>query len=320
MSEPVHEPEDGTPVVPRPSVAAMDEIIGRPFPVLDKGFLRVVDYMGDDAAIVQAARVSYGKGTKQVSQDRGLIRYLLRHRHTTPFEMCEIKLHLKMPIFVARQWVRHRTANINEYSARYSVLADEFFTPAPGELAEQSAANAQGRGAALEAGAATAFAALMEEAARGDYALYQRLLGGEGEGAGEGEGSPGVARELARTVLPLSIYTEFYWKCDLHNYLHFVGLRADPHAQKEIRAYAEVMVAVLARWVPLAYEAWQDYAREAAAFSREEREVLARLLAGEAVAQSETKLSAREWRELGERLRLPPGETYRGRDAAPGGG
>ncbi|MDO5528848.1 MAG: FAD-dependent thymidylate synthase, partial [Paracoccus sp. (in: a-proteobacteria)] len=203
-------------------------------PVLDHGVLRVVDYMGDDAAIVQAARVSYGRGTKSVSNDEGLIRYLMRHWHSTPFEMCEIKLHVKLPIFVARQWIRHRTANVNEYSGRYSILDREFYIPAPEHLAAQSAVNNQGRGAVLEgAEAARVLDILREDAARA-YDHYEDMLT-----PNEDAGKQGLARELARMNLPANIYTQWYWKTDLHNLFHFMRLRADPHAQYEIRAYAE---------------------------------------------------------------------------------
>ena len=292
----------------RATIAAMEEILGKQIPVLDgQGFLRVVDYMGDDGAIVQAARVSYGQGTKHTSQDRGLIRYLLRHRHTTPFEMCEIKLHLKMPIFVARQWLRHRTANVNEYSARYSLVPDEIFKAGVQDLAVQSAVNNQGRGETLPAHEATQLTGEMQQAAENAYALYLRLLNENNQRPDQ----QGVARELARTVLPLATFTEFYWKCDLHNYLHFVSLRADPHAQKEIRVYAEAMVEILDKWVPLTAEAWHDYVREALTLSGEERTVLRRLLNGEKVAKSETALSAREWRALGKALGYDPeSETY----------
>ncbi|MGR4000425.1 MAG: FAD-dependent thymidylate synthase [Alphaproteobacteria bacterium] len=294
----------------------MEEVLGHRFDVLDKGFVRVVDYMGDDGAIVQAARVSYGRGTKKVHQDRGLIRYLLRHRHTTPFEMCEIKFHVKMPIFVARQWVRHRTANINEYSARYSVLRDEFFFPAASELETQSKSNSQGRSGVGVADCEQK-AAKIREAAERDYDLYRLLLNEDSDNDSTGEGGDGggegVARELARMVLPLSTYTEFYWKCDLHNLMHFLTLRADPHAQYEIRVYAELMVDLLERWVPLTAEAWRDYVRDGLVLSAYESEVTRRLVRGEAVRREEVKeLSDREWRELGEKLGLKAGEIYGG--------
>ena len=277
---------------------ALEEILYEALPVLDRGFIRVIDYMGDDGAIVQAARVSYGRGTRQVSSDRGLINYLMRMRHTSPFEMCEIKLHVKLPIFVARQWIRHRTASVNEYSARYSVLDDEFYQPAPEHLAAQSAANRQGRAEALEgpaAGAALeAIAANAEEA----YARYLDLLNEGEDGQPLDPDRPGLARELARMVLPLNAYTQWYWKTDLHNLLHFVALRADPHAQYEIRAYAEVLLDVVRRWAPLTHAAFVDYRLEAAELSATALAVLRRMLRGETVEQAGSGLGAREWREL----------------------
>ena len=249
----------------RATVPALEELLYTEIPVLDHGFIRVVDYLGDDGAVVQAARVSYGKGTRKVSNDRGLIRYLLRHRHTTPLEMCEIKLHVKLPMFVARQWIRHRTANVNEYSARYSVLDHEFYVPEPDILAAQSAGNRQGRDESLTAAA--------DEEARGEiaelsdeaYALYQRLLNETQDG--ETPDRQGVARELARMVLPVNYYTQWYWKIDLHNLLHFLSLRADPHAQYEIRAYADAICEIVAAWVPLVWEAFEDYRLSGAAIS-----------------------------------------------------
>jgi thymidylate synthase (FAD) len=276
----------------RAAVPALEEVLYTALPVLDHGFVRVVDYMGDDAAVVQAARVSYGSGTKSVRSDAGLIRYLMRHGHTTPFEMCEIKLHVKLPIFVARQWIRHRTANVNEYSARYSVLDREFYLPAADAVAEQSASNRQGRGAALSDAAAEAVRAGMRDAARGAFDLYDHWLGDDGA-----EG-PAVARELARTVLPLSTYTQWYWKIDLHNLLHFVALRADPHAQAEIRAYAAVLLNLVERWVPVTAAAFRDYRLEGATLSRGQLEAVRRRLRGEPVSADEVGLSAREWREL----------------------
>jgi thymidylate synthase (FAD) len=260
--------------------------------VLDHGFVRVVDYMGDDAAIVQAARVSYGSGTKSVRSDAGLVRYLMRHRHTTPFEMCEIKLHVKLPIFVARQWIRHRTANVNEYSARYSILDREFYVPAVEAVAEQSVTNRQGRGTALASEAAEAVRTRIEGGARDAFDLYDHLLG---EDATHG---PAVARELARAVLPLSSYTQWYWKIDLHNLLHFVALRADPHAQAEIRAYADVILDLVRRWVPVTAEAFRDYRLEGANLSRAQLEAVRRRLRGETVNAEDVGLSVREWREL----------------------
>jgi len=282
----------------RAVVPALEEILYEPLPVLDKGFVRVIDYMGDDAAIVQAARVSYGRGTKQVSDDRGLINYLMRMRHTSPFEMCELKLHVKLPIFIARQWIRHRTANVNEYSARYSVLEDEFYLPAAEHLAVQSSGNRQGRGAVLEGEEAAEVQRTLRLNAEGAYERYLGLLNQDDAGQPLEPDRVGLARELARMVLPLNTYTEWYWKTDLHNLLHFIALRADPHAQYEIRAYALVLQDVVRRWLPLTCAAFEDYRRDGAELSAKALAVIRRLLAGEAVAQAESGLSAREWREL----------------------
>jgi thymidylate synthase (FAD) len=279
----------------RPTVPALEEILYEPLPALDHGFVRVVDYMGDDAAVVQAARVSYGRGTRRVSEDRGLISYLMRHRHTTPFEMCEIKYHVKLPIFVARQWIRHRTANVNEYSARYSILDNEFYIPAPEHLAAQATTNRQGRGAVLTGDDARQVLELLREDAARAYAGYAGLLN-EGEGADPSR--PGLARELARMNLSLNFYTQWYWKTDLHNLLHFLSLRADPHAQYEIRAYAEKMLETVRRWVPITYAAFLEYRMNAATISAKGLAVIRRLLAGEPVDEAGSGLSAREWREL----------------------
>jgi thymidylate synthase (FAD) len=288
--------EQSTPT--RRAVApALEEILYEALPVLDRGFVRVIDYMGDDAAIVQAARVSYGRGTRQVSSDRGLINYLMRMRHTSPFEMCELKLHVKLPIFVARQWIRHRTASVNEYSARYSMLDDEFYLPAPEHLATQSTTNRQGRAEALEGPAATAALEALETNAAEAYARYVALLN-EGDGQPLDTDRPGLARELARAVLPLNTYTQWYWKIDLHNLLHFVALRADPHAQYEIRAYAEVLLDIVRRWVPLTHAAFVDYRLEGAELSAKALAVVRRMLRGETVEQADSGLGAREWREL----------------------
>jgi thymidylate synthase (FAD) len=287
----------------RAVVPALEEILYQPLAVLDKGFVRVIDYMGDDAAIVQAARVSYGRGTKQVSDDRGLINYLMRMRHTSPFEMCELKLHVKLPIFVARQWIRHRTANVNEYSARYSVLQDEFYLPAAEHLAVQSSGNRQGRGEVLEGRQAAEVQGTFRRNAEGAYERYLGLLNQDDAGQPLEPDRAGLARELARMVLPLNTYTEWYWKTDLHNLLHFISLRADPHAQYEIRAYAEMLLDVVRRWVPLTCAAFEDYRLNAAQLSGKALAVVRRLLAGEPVAQTESGLSAREWRELKALLR-----------------
>jgi thymidylate synthase (FAD) len=266
--------------------------------VLDRGFVRVIDYMGDDAAIVQAARVSYGRGTKQVSSDRGLINYLMRMRHTSPFEMCELKLHVKLPIFVARQWIRHRTASVNEYSARYSVLDDEFYLPEPEHLATQSKTNRQGRAEALEGPAAAVARDVLETNAAQAYRRYVELLNEDADGQPVDPGRAGLARELARIALPLNTYTQWYWKIDLHNLLHFVALRADPHAQYEIRAYAEALLEIVRCWVPLTYAAFVDYRLEGAALSAKALAVVRRMLRGEIVEQADSGMSPREWREL----------------------
>lgn len=282
----------------RATVAALEEILYSPLPVLDHGFVRVIDYMGDDAAIVQAARVSYGRGTKRVQEDRGLIRYLLRHSHTTPFEMCEIKFHIKLPIFVARQWIRHRTANVNEYSGRYSVMDREFYVPAPEHLAAQSRSNRQGRGSVLEgAEAAEVLETLKRDAAQA-YSSYERMLNETEDGRLLDEDRQGLARELARMNLPVNFYTQWYWKCDLHNLLHFLSLRADSHAQYEIRAYAEIIYQAVQRWVPLTAEAYEDYIAGGLRLSRQGAEVVRRLLAEEEVSQETSNLSPREWKEL----------------------
>lgn len=282
----------------RATVPALEEILFEAVPVLDHGFVRVVDYMGDDSAIVQAARVSYGAGTRHVREDEGLIRYLMRHRHTTPFEMCEIKFHVKLPVFVARQWIRHRTANVNEYSARYSVLDREFYVPAPEHLAAQSTSNRQGRGDVLEgAEAERALRWLREDALRA-FDHYEAMLNEDESTETHDPDGQGLARELARMNLPLSTYTQWYWKCDLHNLFHFLSLRADSHAQYEIRAYADAMLDMVRRWVPLAYRAFSDYRMGAAELSAPALAVVRRMLAGEAVDQKESGLSPREWREL----------------------
>jgi thymidylate synthase (FAD) len=282
----------------RATAAALEDILFTALPVLDHGFVRVIDYMGDDAAIVQAARVSYGRGTRRVSEDRGLINYLMRHRHTTPFEMCEIKYHVKLPIFVARQWIRHRTANVNEYSARYSILDNEFYIPAPEHLAAQTTANRQGRGEVLEGEAARRVLNLLRADAERAYAGYSEMLNEGEDGAPRDSAWPGLARELARMNLSLNFYTQWYWKTDLHNLLHFLSLRADPHAQYEIRAYADVMLETVKRWVPIAYEAFLEYRMNAATISASGLTVVRRMLAGEPVDQASSGLSPREWREL----------------------
>ena len=256
-------------------------------PVLDHGFVRAIDYMGDDAAIVQAARVSYGRGTKAARDDEGLIRYLMRHWHSTPFEMCEIKLHVKLPIFVARQWIRHRTANVNEISARYSILDREYYVPAADQLAAQSATNRQGRGDALEGEAAARVIETLRSDAERCFDSYDDLLENEG-----------LARELARMNLTLATYTQWYWKVDLHNLLHFLRLRADPHAQHEIRVYADAIGALVEAWVPMAWRAFEDYRLGGAQLSGKGLAALRRMLAGEAMDAMKAGMSPGEWREL----------------------
>jgi thymidylate synthase (FAD) len=282
----------------RPTVLALEEILYQAIPVLDHGFIRVIDYMGDDAAVVQAARVSYGKGTKRVREDAGLINYLMRRRHTTPFEMCEIKYHVKLPIFVARQWIRHRTANVNEYSARYSILDKEFYLPASEHLAAQSESNRQGRGAVLEGPEAVRVLDLLRADAEQTYAHYQDMLNLDDRGNELDAGRSGLARELARMNLTLNVYTQWYWKTDLHNLLNFLSLRADAHAQYEIRAYAEAMIDTVRCWVPACHAAFVQYRLGAVTLSASAVEAVKRMLSGEAVAAETVGLSKREWAEL----------------------
>ncbi|MDG2299967.1 MAG: FAD-dependent thymidylate synthase [Planktomarina sp.] len=259
-------------------------------PVLDHGFVRVIDYMGDDAAICQAARVSYGKGTKSVQNDVGLIRYLMRHWHSTPFEMCEIKLHVKLPVFVARQWIRHRTANVNEYSARYSILDREFYIPEPNALAAQSAVNNQGRGLVLQGKEAARVLEILKTDSNRAYDNYEAMISDEGQ--------DGLARELARMNLPANVYTQWYWKVDLHNLFHFLRLRADTHAQFEIRVYANAICGMVRDWVPAAYGAFEDYRLGGATLSAKSLDCVRRLLAGEKVNQETSGMSKGEWREF----------------------
>jgi thymidylate synthase (FAD) len=279
----------------------------RAIPVLDHGFVRVIDYMGDDSAVVQAARVSYGRGTRRVSEDAGLIRYLMRHRHSTPFEMCEIKYHVKLPIFVARQWIRHRTANVNEYSARYSVMDREFYIPAPEQLAAQSASNRQGRGAVLEGEEAEAVLDLLRADAGRAHDDYTWMLNEDADGAPADPARQGLARELARMNLTLNTYTQWYWKIDLHNLLGFLSLRADAHAQYEIRVYADAMLDTVRAWVPATFEAFRDYRMGAVTLSAKMLAVVRRRLAGEPVDQASSGLSRREWKELEDALGSPDG-------------
>ncbi|MHC3931608.1 UNVERIFIED_CONTAM: FAD-dependent thymidylate synthase [Wolbachia endosymbiont of Nasonia longicornis] len=270
----------------RTIVKEIDAILYEEHKVLDHGFIRVVDYMGSDSAIVQAARVSYGRGTKQISQDEALIKYLMRHHHTTPFEMCEIKFHVKLPIFVARQWIRHRTANVNEYSARYSILDNEFYTPKPEQVAKQSDNNKQGSGEAFDPDTSKEIIDSLINDSNLVYSHYEKFI------------EQGLAREIARTNLMLNYYTQFYWKIDLHNLLHFLKLRADKHAQYEIRVYAEVMLDIIKKWVPLAYNAFVEYCLESACISRTGLEIIRKLIKGENVTREESNIGKREWGEL----------------------
>lgn len=272
------------------------DLLGKEITCLDKGFVRLIDVMGDDDAIVQAARVSYGAGTKRVTEDRGLIRYLLRHLHTTPFEMVEFKFHIKLPIFVARQWIRHRTANVNEYSGRYSEMKDEFYVPSLEQIRPQSTTNKQGRSdVTLPPDVAAQIATRMEATQRELYDEYQSLLGED------------LARELARINLPVSNYTEWYWKIDLHNLFHFLRLRIDPHAQYEIRVYGEAMAELVKQVVPIAWEAFEDYILHSTKFSRNELSALASMLSTDLPNEADLEkfgLKGREAREFLEKVRL----------------
>jgi len=259
---------DAEPEMERPSVDAADELIGVQHPVLSHGFVALVDYMGSDAAIVQAARVSYGQGTKTVRDDRALIRYLMRHRHTTPFEMVELKFLVRLPIYVARQFIRHRTASVNEYSARYSVVPDEYEIPPPEEIRRQSTLNRQGRGESLPGTVVEQFRTDLERVSKDAYAAYTTAL------------NAGVARETARLVLPVAFYTQWYWKANLHNLLHFLLLRLDPHAQEEIRLFAAEMAKITRVVAPVAYEAFEDFQLASLHLSRREQRAVKLMLDG----------------------------------------
>ncbi|WP_413992435.1 FAD-dependent thymidylate synthase [Labrys okinawensis] len=282
----------------RPTVQELEQVLYQPFSVLDHGFVRVIDYLGDDTSVVQAARVSYGRGTRKVSEDRGLIMYLMRHWHTTPFEMADIKFHVKLPIFVARQWIRHRTASVNEYSARYSILDKEFYIPEPEQLAAQSSVNRQGRGTVLEGSEAQRVLQILRDDAERNYADYAWMLN---EGAEANQVDPdrsGLARELARMNLTLNTYTQWYWKTNLHNLMGFLRLRADSHAQYEIRVYAEVMLDIMKRWVPLSHEAFMEHRMGATNLSRSAIEAVKRMILGEKVTGTTSGLTTREWTEV----------------------
>jgi len=288
----------------RVTAPELEKILYEAIPILDHGFIRVVDYMGDDTSVVQAARVSYGKGTKKVSTDSGLIKYLMRHWHSTPFEMCEIKYHIKLPIFIARQWIRHRTANVNEYSARYSILDKEFYLPAPEHLAAQSQINRQGRGDVLKGEQAKKVLDLLKEDAERTYSNYEQMLNERYDGTTIEEDKAGLARELARMNLTLNTYTQWYWKTDLLNLMNFLRLRADHHAQYEIRAYADVMLDTLKKWVPITYEAFMDYRVGGTEVSSKGKNVIQKLIKGENVSLEQSGLSKREWNELMEAFNL----------------
>ena len=288
----------------RVTAPELEKILYEAIPLLDHGFIRVVDYMGDDTSIVQAARVSYGKGTKKVSTDAGLIKYLMRHWHSTPFEMCEIKYHVKLPIFIARQWIRHRTANVNEYSARYSILDKEFYLPAQEHLAAQSKSNRQGRGDVLEGEQAKKVLDLLKNDAERTYENYETMLNEKYDGSIIDENGVGLARELARMNLTLNTYTQWYWKTDLLNLMNFLRLRADHHAQYEIRTYADAMLDTLKRWVPITYDAFMDYRVGGTEVSDKGKKVIQKLIKGDKVSMEESGLSKREWNELMEAFDL----------------
>ena len=288
----------------RVTVAELENILYQPINVLDHGFVRVIDYMGDDSAIVQSARVSYGKGTKKISNDQGLIKYLMRHRHSTPFEMCEIKFHIKLPIFIARQWIRHRTANVNEYSARYSILDKEFYIPSIENIASQSIINNQGRGEVLSSEEASNVISILKADAEQTYANYESLLNESSEGGVLDENKSGIARELARMNLTLNTYTQWYWKIDLNNLLHFLALRADDHAQYEIKVYADAMLDIVKKWVPITYSAFDDYRVGGTELSAKEVNFLRKLFKGEKPSFEEEGISKREWAELQKKFDL----------------
>ena len=288
----------------RATVPSLEEILYKPLAALDHGFVRVIDYMGDDTAIVQSARVSYGKGTKKISNDKGLIKYLMRHWHSTPFEMCEIKLHVKLPIFIARQWIRHRTANVNEYSARYSILDKEFYIPSVENLASQSQVNKQGRAENLSPEEAEKVIELLKSDAEQTYRNYEVMLNENSDGETLDDGSMGIARELARMNLTLNTYTQWYWKIDLNNLLHFLALRADAHAQYEIRVYADIILDIVKKWVPVTYEAFEDYRVGGTQLSAKEILILKKIIKGETVDPDAEGISKREWGELQKKFDL----------------
>jgi thymidylate synthase (FAD) len=276
----------------------LEKVLYEAIPVLDHGFIRVIDYMGDDSSIVQSARVSYGKGTKKVSTDEGLIRYLMRHWHSTPFEMCEIKYHVKLPIFIARQWIRHRTANVNEYSARYSILDKEFYIPAKEQLSAQATNNRQGRGDLITGQQADEVLKILKDDAVRTYDNYEKMLNERFDGTIIDEKKSGLARELARMNLTLNSYTQWYWKTDLLNLMNFLFLRGDSHAQYEIRVYAEKMLDTVKKWVPITYAAFLDYRVGAAHLSSKGLKIVKSMINGNKIGYEDSGLSKREWNEL----------------------
>lgn len=284
----------------RPVSSELEEILYQPLYALDYGFVRVIDYMGNDSSVVQAARVSYGSGTKKINADIALINYLMAHKHTTPFEMCELKLHIKLPIFIARQWVRHRTASINEYSARYSILEDEFYIPKAEHLSPQSKINHQGRNSEnlLSATEQQEVLDILIKDSKHCYDNYLHLINQNSNGETIDENKQGLARELARMNLTLNCYTQWYWKINLHNLLHFLKLRADSHAQYEIRVYAEIILDIVKKWVPHSYNAFVNYQQNSKNFSQNALAVLQKLLHQQPVSQETSGLSQREWQEL----------------------
>ena len=276
----------------------LEKVLYEAIQVLDHGFIRVIDYMGDDSSIVQSARVSYGKGTKKVSTDEGLIRYLMRHWHSTPFEMCEIKYHVKLPIFIARQWIRHRTANVNEYSARYSILDKEFYIPAKEQLSAQATNNRQGRGDLITGQQADEVLKILKDDAVRTYDNYEKMLNERFDGTIIDEKKSGLARELARMNLTLNSYTQWYWKTDLLNLMNFLFLRGDSHAQYEIRVYAEKMLETVKKWVPITHAAFLDYRVGAAHLSSKGLKIVKSMINGNKIEQEQSGLSKREWNEL----------------------
>lgn len=280
----------------------LEKVLYEAIPVLDHGFIRVIDYMGDDSSIVQSARVSYGKGTKKVSTDEGLIRYLMRHWHSTPFEMCEIKYHVKLPIFIARQWIRHRTANVNEYSARYSILDKEFYIPAKEQLSAQATNNRQGRGELITGQQADEVLKILKDDAVRTYDNYEKMLNERFDGTIIDEKKSGLARELARMNLTLNSYTQWYWKTDLLNLMNFLFLRGDSHAQYEIRVYAEKMLDTVKKWVPITHAAFLDYRVGAAHLSSKGLKIVKLMINGNKIIYEDSGLSKREWNELMEKL------------------